>query len=738
MRQDEFNEIKIINEGESLNFEFGKTPDSESASYQDNHDRIRDEVNDNPTSNGAKRSNENKQREKLDKSGKENATKGSSSGGSGASSSGGAVGTTVAAVAGASMIAVSSLSAIVGINLYFNGKCQMNRLEPASNSISYELDLSDINDDQCMIKIEYESYYDSHELKEGQNSGEFIDLSPSTEYHVSVIDVTYNNYLLFEDHISTKDEVIPPPAVTYTVTFISNGGTEIEPQVVNSGDKASKPTDPTKVDYTFAGWFLDSSFSQEYDFSAPVTADISLYAKWATIAYTYDITFVTDGGSEIPSQVVNSGETVVKPEDPTKENYSFMGWFTDSNLTCEYDFSAPVLSDLYLYARWEELPKVTISFEANDGTGEMETDYQYLGKEYILPECTFTAPDGCVFGYWQIGDSDSQYEAGEGYLIQTTAPVTFIAVWLEAATVEFYPGRGATGSVTSIKVGIGKEYEIPSGEEYFIAPTNQEFDYWFDDMYSEQRHAGDVITIEDTYYSFTAHWKYLDGLTFTVTFDSNGGSEVESKVVNAGTNATKPDNPTKGDYIFEGWYSNPELTNSYNFITPVTEDITLYAKWSTTYSVSGEGFNGFPNSTVGYATESEINGVTLQVSAYSCYYNDPDDGHGLWIPLGYDPQHPEDFISYLANKTPINGSIKNIAITVGPSAHDGTSNTTLHVTFGAEPMLEHLTSGTEITYDTDATMVVECNLGGSSYFNITNVSENGLVIESVVITYYVN
>ena len=66
------------------------------------------------------------------------------------------------------------------------------------------------------------------------------------------------------------------------------------------------------------------------------------------------------------------------------------------------------------------------------------------------------------------------------------------------------------------------------------------------------------------------------------------------------------------------------------------------------------------------------------------------------------------------------------------------SSTTLHVTFGTEPMLEHLTSGTTITYDTDATLVVECNLDGFSYFNITNVSENGLVIESIVVTYYVN
>lgn len=650
MRKDEFNEVRIINEDENLNFEYGNTQDSESTSYNDNSDRLKDEINNNPASNESHKKSDNKKKERKDNKSNKG---GSSKGGSSFVSS-------VATVVGASLICVTTLSTLIGINLFYNAKCRVSSIEPTTNSIVYELDLKDINNDECVITLENQDYSESQGLIEGINTGEFVDLIPSTEYKLYVIDITYNNYVLYSDSVSTIEEG------TYTVTFISNGGTEIEPQTVNSGDK------------------------------------------------------------------------VVKPTDPTKENCIFVGWYTDIDLTIEYDFDTPVTSNLTLYAKWNESIQVAILFDANGGDGEQEEGIGYVGQEYILPECTFTAPNGYAFDCWQLSGTEDKYNPGEGYLVESQDTITFIALWGEAATLEFYPGIGAQGNVTSIKYVIGKEYTIPNGEEFFTAPENKEFDYWFDDMYSEQRHAGDIITIEDTYYSFTGHWKYLDGLTFTVTFETNGGSEIEPQEVQAGTNATKPDDPTKDDCIFEGWYSNSELTSSYNFITPVTEDITLYAKWSTTYSVSGEGFNGFPNSTVDYVTESEINGVILQVSAYSCYFNDPDDGHGLWIPLGYDSQSPEDCISYLANKTPINGSIKNIAITVGPSAYGGSSNTTLHVTFGTEPMLEHLTSGTTITYDTDATLVVECNLDGFSYFNITNVSENGLVIESIVVTYYVN
>ncbi len=76
--------------------------------------------------------------------------------------------------------------------------------------------------------------------------------------------------------------------------------------------------------------------------------------------------------------------------------------------------------------------------------------------------------------------------------------------------------------------------------------------------------------------------------TFTVTFNSNGGTAVESQIVEDEKNATKPTNPTKADdedftnYVFEGWYKDSSLTNAFDFDTTITTDITLYAKWSGT------------------------------------------------------------------------------------------------------------------------------------------------------------
>ena len=64
---------------------------------------------------------------------------------------------------------------------------------------------------------------------------------------------------------------------------------------------------------------------------------------------------------------------------------------------------------------------------------------------------------------------------------------------------------------------------------------------------------------------------------FTVTFDSNGGSAVESVKVKKGETIEKPEDPTREDYIFDGWYLDNEL---FDFTTKITKNITLKAKWS--------------------------------------------------------------------------------------------------------------------------------------------------------------
>ncbi|MBQ8970992.1 MAG: InlB B-repeat-containing protein [Lachnospiraceae bacterium] len=76
------------------------------------------------------------------------------------------------------------------------------------------------------------------------------------------------------------------------------------------------------------------------------------------------------------------------------------------------------------------------------------------------------------------------------------------------------------------------------------------------------------------------HYEYIQApVTYTATFETNGGSTVKTQTVKEGGTAKEPNAPTKNGYAFDGWYSDEELTEEYDFQTVLTEDITLYAKW---------------------------------------------------------------------------------------------------------------------------------------------------------------
>ena len=157
------------------------------------------------------------------------------------------------------------------------------------------------------------------------------------------------------------------------VSFNTNGGSAVESQTVEVGTTAKAPENPTKDGYEFAGWYADEALTQAFDFSTPIQADTTLYAKWTEIPVYYTVTFNSNGGSAVESQTVKAGETATKPENPTKEGYTFVAWFTDEEMTIPYVFATPVSADVTLYARW--LENVIPTPEPNDNTDDNTNNY---------------------------------------------------------------------------------------------------------------------------------------------------------------------------------------------------------------------------------------------------------------------------------------------------------------------------------------------------------------------------
>ena len=190
----------------------------------------------------------------------------------------------------------------------------------------------------------------------------------------------------------------------YTVTFQSEGGSEVASQI-RANTPADQPADPTKEGYTFIGWYSGES---EWDFETPVTADLTLTAKWQINRYT--ITFDTAGGSEVPSITQDYGTAITPPAAPTRTGYTFAGW----------DKTIPTTmpaGDMTITARWT-VNQYTITFKPENG-GEDIVITQDYGTAITAP--ANPTKTGYTFAGWDR-ESPTTMPAGD---------MTITARWTE-------------------------------------------------------------------------------------------------------------------------------------------------------------------------------------------------------------------------------------------------------------------------------------------------------------------
>ena len=120
-------------------------------------------------------------------------------------------------------------------------------------------------------------------------------------YTDSALTVKYNNGAIMGNttlYAKWVELVTTPPTTTYTVSFNTNGGGTIIGQNVTSGGVATRPVSPTKSGSTFDDWYTTSALTTRYNFSTPVTSNITLYAKWV-VASEFKLLSVTPLGGTL-------------------------------------------------------------------------------------------------------------------------------------------------------------------------------------------------------------------------------------------------------------------------------------------------------------------------------------------------------------------------------------------------------------------------------------------------------
>ena len=311
----------------------------------------------------------------------------------------------------------------------------------------------------------------------------------------------------------------------YTIAFDTNGGSEIAPITQDYGTEITAPNNPTRKGYTFKGW------DKEIPETMPAE-NITVKAQWEINKYT--ITFDTNGGSEIASITQDYGTEITAPDNPTRKGYTFKGWDKEIPETMPAE-------NITVKAQWK-INQYTITFDTNGGS-EIAPITQDYGTE-------ITAPDNPTRKGYTFKGWDKE--------IPKTMPaenITVKAQWeINQYTIAFDTNGGS--EIAPITQDYGTEITAPDN------PTRKGYTFKGWDKEIPETMPAENITVK-------AQWEINQ---YTITFDTNGGSEIAPITQDYGTEITAPDNPTRKGYTFKGWDKViPE--------TMPAENITVKAQW---------------------------------------------------------------------------------------------------------------------------------------------------------------
>ncbi len=304
--------------------------------------------------------------------------------------------------------------------------------------ISYKVS-SEKNYDKLTIKSS-ESGYSFEETFSGDSTDNYV--SGIFEKEVIVGQVIMISY----SKDSSGDKGLDQAIITFetsefeyhAVTFDVNGGDSVDPSFIENGKIVGDLPTPTKTNCYFEGWFTDESLETAYDASTfNATGDTTLYAKYSDALY---VTLHKGNGEEdvkIPFQ--NGTVPTIPSESPSRTDYYFIGWFTDSEYSKEYE-SATATASFDLYAKW-----ISVS-EANPLYGS------YKGFYVKTSSSSSSGGDWYddYYGYGSSSSSSGSVSSSSSYVeleIDVTGNINLRTSYYSYETAKV--GEiGATGDVT--------------------------------------------------------------------------------------------------------------------------------------------------------------------------------------------------------------------------------------------------------------------------------------------------
>ena len=422
-------------------------------------------------------------------------------------------------------------------------------------------------------------------------------------------------------------------ALTYTVNFNSNGGSEVPSiQNVYAGAKIVAPTAPTKDNNTFGGWYKEAGLQNEWLFDTDtVRANITLYAKWVPDTYTVTIgplsasyghvdvgtvpnvpagSKITVNGNKI---TVNGVIVTATPADPTvQQEFEFYKWVVGE---VELQDQTPVNSDMTITAEFSTLMRhYTITFLNYDDSPVWDYQPRYGETIMFLGENP-TRPADEPYTFDFIGWNQDKAATSGADLGTVYGAETFYAIYLPqtnvAKIVDDYTGthyfttlEGAIDNIIlcgSNIILIGDATVTGARTITDAATINGQNLYWIKIDGVDIKVDTDFEVNNVTGLTFDNGGRLLIKVSYDLNYEgSPDASVVYSSFTLDGSGDpngvyTLPDSPTRSGYAFRGWFTQPTGGTQVTSQTVLdnTSAHTLYAQWDQAFTVTltpGEGY----------------------------------------------------------------------------------------------------------------------------------------------------
>ena len=407
-------------------------------------------------------------------------------------------------------------------------------------------------------------------------SGSWITLYQPNNYNFR-IDYSANTtgsirtgYVYVKEGTKTVKTYKITQSASVTVTYDKNGAGSSFTRSVTYGKSYGKVDKPTRTGYEFTGWYTAKTGGSQVTETTLMkkTENHTLYAHWEPKKYT--VTF-KNGTTTVSTKTVTYGNTYEELPGCTKKGYDLAGWFTSSSGGSQVTASTKVTitSNQTLYTHWTP-KKITVSFDTDGGSSVTPKTVKY-NDYYTLP--SKPTKTGYTFDGWYTAASGGT-KITSSTKVTASEDHTVYAHWTANKYTVTFDKNGGSGANFTRTIAYGSTYTKVDKP----ARTGYDFIGWY-----TAKTGGNQVTETTKMTTASNHTVYArwSPKTFTVYFNSNGGSSVSSKKVTYDGYYGSLTTPTRKNYTFLGWYtakSGGTLVTASTKVT-ITSSQTLYAQW---------------------------------------------------------------------------------------------------------------------------------------------------------------